>query len=356
MKKIIFTILGLLLIMVISGAVVYNNSLSPAGTSKDVVTFEVKSGMTSKEILSELHKDGLIKNEFVSYLYVKHNNINNLQAGTYNLNKGMGLKEIVEIISKGETIDNSISLTFIEGKRVKKFAEVISKEYEYTEDEILNKWKDKEYLNKLINKYWFLTEDILNENLYYPLEGYLYPDTYRFEKDATVEQITEKLLDTMGNYLEEYRNGIDDNKYVNSIHKVLTMASIVELEGAKSDDRAGIAGVFFNRLQNGWNLGSDVTTYYAAQIDFTDRDLTQAELDDVNAYNTRSSAMAGKLPVGPICNPNIESIKAVINPKQNDYYFFVADKNGKTYFSKTNGEHETIISDLKNKGLWYTYS
>ena len=98
MKKIIFTILGLLLIMVISGAVVYNNSLSPAGTSKDVVTFEVKSGMTSKEILSELHKDGLIKNEFVSYLYVKHNNINNLQAGTYNLNKGMGLKEIVDMV------------------------------------------------------------------------------------------------------------------------------------------------------------------------------------------------------------------------------------------------------------------
>ena len=160
----------------------------------------------------------------------------------------------------------------------------------------------------------------------------------------------------MGSYLEQYKNSIGNNQYVNTVHKVLTLASIVELEGAKSDDRAGIAGVFFNRLKGGWNLGSDVTTYYAAQIDFSDRDLTQAELEEVNAYNTRSSSMAGKLPVGPICNPNIESIKAVINPKENDYYFFVADKNGKTYFSKTNGEHTAIIAELKSKGLWYTYS
>ena len=65
--------------------------------------------------------------------------------------------------------------------------------------------------------------------------------------------------------------------------------------------------------------------------------------------------MAGRLPVGPICNLNIESIKAVMNPKETDYYFFVADKTGKTYFSKTNEEHTAIIADLKNKGLWYTY-
>ena len=356
MKKFLLFIIGLILLVVIGGYVYYNFSLSPTGSDENLVSFEVKNGMTIKGIITELHKEGLVKNELGPYLYVKINKITNLQAGTYSLNKGMGFPEIIKVITSGDAVDDSITLTFIEGKRIKKFASVISEKYDYTEDEIINKWQDKEYLNKLIGKYWFLSEEILNENIYYSLEGYLYPDTYRFEKDASIEEITEKLLDNMANNLEIYRSNVGNNEYVNSIHKVLTLASIVELEGGKSDDRAGIAGVFFNRLRDGWNLGSDVTTYYAAQIDFSDRDLTQAELEEVNAYNTRASAMAGKLPVGPICNPNIESIKAVMNPRNSDYYFFVADKNGKTYFSKTNEEHTAIITELKNKGLWYTYS
>ncbi len=356
MKKIVVFLLGIILLVGVGGIVFYNSSLKPVGKKEDVVTFEVKDMMTTKAIISELHKEGLVKNELTAYLYVKLNKVANLQAGTYSLNKGMSLAEILEVIGNGETIDDSVSLTFIEGKRIKKYASVISEQFGYTEDEIIKKWADKEYLNKLIDKYWFLTEDILNDSIYYPLEGYLYPDTYRFKKDASIEEITEKLLDTMNKKLSDYKNEISNNQLANTIHKIMTLASIIELEGAKSEDRAGIAGVFYNRLAGGWSLGSDVTTYYAAQIDFSDRDLTQAELDDVNAYNTRSSTMAGKLPVGPICNPGIESIKAVIEPKESEYYFFVADKNGKTYFSKTNEEHAAIVQELKSKGLWYTYS
>ncbi len=353
MKKFLIGFVVVLLVVVIAGFFCYNSSLSPAGSKDEVVSFNIKSGMTTKGILAELHKDGLIRSEFTSYLYLKFNNINNLQAGTYELNKGMGLKDIIDIISNGDAIDDSISITFIEGKRIKKYAQVISENYEYTQEEILAKWADKDYLNSLISKYWFLTDEILAGGIYYPLEGYLYPDTYKFNKNASIEEITERLLDEMGSHLDKSSLGYDE--YTNSIHKILTLASIVELEGAKSDDRAGIAGVFFNRLKSGWSLGSDVTTYYAAQIDFSDRDLTQQELDAVNAYNTRSSTMVGRLPIGPICNPNVASIKAVLNPKQTSYYFFVADKNGKTYFSETNAEHVAIVNDLKNKGLWYTY-
>ena len=81
-----------------------------------------------------------------------------------------------------------------------------------------------------------------------------------------------------------------------------------------------------------------------------------SELNDVNAYNTRPAAMAGKLPVGPICSPSRESIEAVINPEKHDYYFFVADKNGKTYFTKTNAEHDAVIKELQASGLWYEYN
>ena len=135
----------------------------------------------------------------------------------------------------------------------------------------------------------------------------------------------------------------------------MTLSSIIELEAAHSDDRAGVAGVFYNRLEGGWALGSDVTTYYAVQVDLNERDLYQSELDDYNAYNTRSSKMAGKLPVGPICNPSIVAIEATLNPKTHNYLYFVADKNKKTYFSTTAKEHDKTIQKLKAQGLWYTY-
>ena len=138
------------------------------------------------------------------------------------------------------------------------------------------------------------------------------------------------------------------------MHQIITMASIVELEGIDKTSRKDIAGVFYNRLKNGMTLGSDVTSYYGVKKDMTS-DITQSELDDDNPYNTRLSTMAGKLPVGPICNPSIVSIEASLKPSKHDYLYFVADKNGKVYYSKTNSEHEELINQLKSEGLWFTY-
>ena len=113
--------------------------------------------------------------------------------------------------------------------------------------------------------------------------------------------------------------------------------------------------MFYNRLNAGMSLGSDVTTYYGAKVDVSQRDLYQSELEEYNAYNTRNSKMAGRLPVGPICIPGIDSISAAINPEHHEYYYFVADKNKKTYYSKTYSEHESIVATLKEQNLWYEY-
>ena len=355
MKKAIIFILSFIVIAIVIVCIWFNSSLGGKSGGKKI-TITVSSGSTVKGIITELGNKKIIANSNTCYFYAKMNKVNNLQAGTYELKEGYGCKNALALLAKGDVIDDSITLQFIEGKRLKNYAKVISNKYSYTEEEIIEKWQDKKYLKKLIDKYWFLTDEILDDNIYYALEGYLYPDTYKFRKDSSIEEITEKLLSTMGSYLKEYEKKYSTlHEKVNTIHKVLTLASIIELEGANSNDREGIASVFFNRLDNGWSLGSDVTTYYAAQIDFSDRDLYQKEIEEVNAYNTRPEAMAGKLPIGPISNPSIKSIKAVFEHPTTDYFYFVADKNGKTYFTKTYSEHAAIVQDLKNKGLWYEY-
>ena len=358
-KKVFLGIIGALLaviiVVVIAGiglVVFYNASLSAVGDAKDKVTVVIDNGTSSRGVEDKLYESNLVKNRICGYIYVKLNDDLMLQAGTYELDRGMNFSEIMEKISNGEALENSIDVTFIEGKRLVNYVKVISDNFPYTQDEILAKLSDKVYLEELIEDYWFLTDDILNDNLYYALEGYLYPDTYRFNKEATIDTIVRKMLNETDKVLSEYKPLLKD-KY--TIHEILTMASIVELEGSNSDDRAGVAGVFFNRLEDGWSLGSDVTTYYAARVEMSERDLWQYEIDDVNHYNTRPAAMAGKLPIGPICSPSKDSIKATVKPTKHDYYFFVADKNGKTYFSKTNAEHNATIANLKEQDLWFEY-
>ena len=356
MKKKLLGIIGAILaLIVITGiglVVFYNASLSAVGDAKDKVTIVIENGTSSRGVVDKLYEAQLVKNKYCGYIYLELNNDLMLQAGTYELDRGMSFQEIMEKINNGEALENSIDVTFIEGKRLVNYVKVISENFPYAEEEILTKLSDKVYLQELIDDYWFLTDEILNDNLYYALEGYLYPDTYRFNKESTIDTIVRKMLNETDKVLSEYKT-VSKNDY--TIHEILTMASIVELEGSNSNDRAGVAGVFFNRLEGGWSLGSDVTTYYAARVEMSERDLWQYEIDEVNHYNTRPAAMAGKLPIGPICSPSKDSISATMKPTKHDYYFFVADKNGKTYFTKTNAEHNAKIADLKNQGLWYVY-
>lgn len=104
-----------------------------------------------------------------------------------------------------------------------------------------------------------------------------------------------------------------------------------------------------------WLCGSDVTTYYAAKVDIGERDLYQKELDDENPYNTRGPNMEGKLPIGPISSVSKASIEAALNPSDTDYLYFVADKNGDVYFTKTVSEHNRKINELREQGKWLEY-
>ncbi len=348
----IFGVILLLIIAVVSLFIAYNVGISKVNNSDKVIEFNVPENATYYSLSYNLKKKNLIKSEFFYKIYLKLNKPSNLKAGNYSLKSNMDLNEIIKILSNDPNYKSDIRITFKEGLNMRNIIKIITQNTKITESDILLKLNDENYLNELIKKYWFLTNEIKNKDIYYSLEGYLFPDTYDFNKNVTIDKIFDAMLDNTQKKLQPYKTSINNSKY--TYHQLLTLASIVELESV-GNDRSGVAGVFYNRLNNNWSLGSDVTTYYGAKIDINERDLYQAELDDYNAYNTRNSQMAGKLPIGPICNPGIDSVAAVLNPTKSNYFYFVADKNKKTYYSKTYNEHLAIINKLKKDDLWYEY-
>lgn len=344
--------LSIVLIGILLTAFFYNYQMSSMSKDSEEVVVEIKSGSVAS-IGATLYENGLIHSELIFKIYVKLNNVNSLKASTYKLNKNMNLKEIINVLEEGNSYNpDQVVITFKEGLNVRKIAKLVSEETNNSYDDFMALVNDKTYINELINKYWFLDDSILNDKIYYPLEGYLFPNTYAFlNKDVTSKEIIEKMLDEMDKQLSKYKSQIDGSEY--SLHELITLASIVELEGASADDRAAVAGVFYNRIKDGWVLGSDVTTYYYLKID----DFKQSLNGNKNlftcdyAYNTRCTSFVG-LPVGPVSNPGIESLDAVINYKKHNYYYFVADCKGKTYLSKDATEHYNTINKLKNDNNW----
>lgn len=332
----------------------YSNGIKSVSNSKKEIEFKVLNGNNYYSIASKLKEKGLIKSEVWYKVYLKLNKTKLIKQGIHKLKKNMNVSELVEELSKNGFDPNALNLTFKEGYNFLDIINTITTNTNNTEEDIINLLNNQEYIDKIIDEYWFITDEIKNDKLYYKLEGYLYPDTYQIkDKDVSVETIFNEMLKQMDKKLSKYKDKIEESEY--SVHELLTLASIIELEGVNELDRGNISGVFYNRLKSNMSLGSDVTSYYGSKVRLSERDLTKQELNDDNGYNTRVSNMAGKLPIGPICSPSIDSINASINPTLNEYYFFVSDKDNNTYFTKNNEEHVAKIKELKDEGKWYQY-
>ena len=351
----IIILLIVAVVVMLSSFLWYKIEIRPVKNIEDSKEVTIDIGSGSKKIADKLKENNVIRSKLAFRVYVKIHNIQSFNAGKYEIKSGMGVKEITELLQTGVLYDDSqISITFLEGKTMRWYANKIAECTNNTEEDVYNLLSDTEYLDKIINKYWFLTDEIKNKKIYYSLEGYLVPDTYQFKnKDVTVEEIFDVLLSQTDKVLSKYKSQIEEKKY--SVHKILTIASIVESEGINDDDKKDIASVLYNRIKNNMNLGSDVTTYYGSKVEVGSRDLYQSEINNENPYNTRVASMVGKIPVGPISSVGEQALDATLNPNQTDYLYFVADKNGKIYFSKTNEEHLSIISKLKEQGLWYEF-
>lgn len=355
----LFFILAFLIIVVCS---LYNYNLAPVDKNDDEeIIVEIPNGTSVKGIGNILEEKDLVKNANFFYLYCKIYEANSLKATTYSLKKSMTLKEIVAVLEKGNSYNpDQITLTFPEGINMRRIANIISSNTNNKEEDVYTLMQDTKYLDELIGKYWFISDEIKNTDLYYPLEGYLYPNTYTFKnKDVTVKEIFKVMLDQMEKVLEEHKGTITNSKY--SAHQLLTMASIVEKEGAAGRDKypdnpKKVASVFYNRLKSNWSLGSDVTTRYALKIDDAKQALNTTQYQYKSPYNTRltDGSMNGKLPVGPICNVGKESLEAALYPAETEYYYFLANIETKeTFFFTNSRDFEIKKSELQyvNQGL-----
>lgn len=337
---------GCLLILILILAVLvgfggyYTMGLRPVDpTSEEEVVVEIPSGSGASAIVDILDDAGLVRNKFCAKVNSRIGHYNNLQANTYVLSPSMSFQEIMKIINTGDfEYISKESIEVKDGARLQQVAEAMAEQLPYTADEILARWSDKEYLNELIDRYWFLTDEILDKDVMYPLEGYLYADTYFVTSDAEdIDGFTEMCLDRMDSVLSEYRSDIEASGY--SVHEILTLASIVNKE-AMAEDQAGVAGVFMNRLDQGMSLGSDVTVCYIFQEDRVD--LKVSQLESTNPYNTRKFA---GLPPGPICQMTSGAIEATLNYEKHDYLFFIADENGIVRYSTDEAGHESNIEE-----------
>ena len=308
------------------------------------VRIEVKENYGSAKIAQELKSKGLIKNETVFKIYTRINSNSGFYIGNFNLKPSMSLAQIIKELTSKDNARTGKTFSVIEGDSILK----ISKNLESTKlssEEFLEKVNDADFIKKLQAQFpELITDEVYGKNIKYALEGYLYSAVYNIDDNETVESLITKMVQAANDKIVPLYKNTNKNWNINgkktqiSIHKYITMASILEKESTKTDENKLIASVFLNRLAKGMKLQTDPSANYAA--DKLTGAPTQKELTEDSPYNTYTTV---GLPPGPIASTSTISFEALNNAEKTDYlYFLHATKDGKGYFSKTYAEHEEL--------------
>ena len=348
-RNIALAVVVLVTVIVVGLCGIYKYMLSPIGKDTKTIEVEIPANSSRSTIAKILKEKKLIRDENFFLLYVKLFKISDMKAGYYDLSKSMSTEDLVKALRKGSTKNpREVKITFQEGINMRQIATIISKKTKNSYEDVLEKASDPTYLKKLIEKYWFIDNSILQEGIYYGLEGYLFPETYILTNDeVSVEYIFEKMLNQMNQVLISYKEDIEKSSY--SVHQLLSLASMVEKESAKVSDRSKVASVFYNRLQANMSLGSDVTTRYAFKIDDPKQRLTDEQYHTSNPYNTRvtDGTMNGKLPIGPIGTISRTSLEAALKPEVTSYLYFIANiQTLETFYYEKSRDFEIKKAEL----------
>lgn len=339
-RRIVFVtaIVAILLIGAVGGGGYYyiKSALKPVDeNSKKSINVTIPIGSSTTGIGKILEDEGVIKDARIFKYYVKFKNESGFMAGDYKMNPSMTIPEIISSLKTGKVMQNVVmKITIPEGKQLSQIAGIIAEKTQQDQEQIFKQLNDKEFIKKMMGKYPdVLSEEILNEKVKYPLEGYLFPATYPFYSEKpTVEEIVTVMLTKTKAVLGEFKGQMEEKEM--STHQVMTMASLIEEEATEKVDRDKIASVFYNRIEDGMMLQTDPTVLYS-HGEHKDRVLYEdLEIDD--PYNTYKYT---GLPPGPIANPGVMSIEATLAPADTDDLYFLATSTGEVLFSKTLEEH-----------------
>ena len=326
MKKILLIVAVSILIFLTYASA---NLFIPISLGDRATEFETRKGETFAQIVDNLHRKGMVRDRWAFLLLGRVAGLDRkIRAGYYPLTGEMSPWAIFNILRHGKIIE--YEMTIVPGDSLKEIADKFSAEGMINADEFLRLCADSDFLSSL---------DVDAPSL----EGYLFPDTYRFPKGLDIKDALSMMVDTLKGKFDEdmllrtYELGLTERE-------ALTMASIIEKEAVIDEERPIIAGVYYNRLKMHMPLQSDPTAIYGIKS-FKEK-ITKQDLMRKTKYNTY---MIKGLPPGPIASPGFKSIRAVLYPANVPYLYFVSNNDGSHRFSATLGAHNEAVKEYRDK-------
>ncbi|MBS5925744.1 MAG: endolytic transglycosylase MltG [Clostridium sp.] len=339
LKKIVLVIIGILLISIIGMFIAYNNVVkNPLKTDSDKITIEVKEGEGFYNLLDRLNSEGVIKNETLIKVNLKLTKQDlKIIPGSYEVDSDVTLKELIKMLTTEDFLKNQVKVTIKEGYTIDTIADVIAESGICTRDEFINEVKNyplPDYVK-------------VDSNKKYNLEGYLFPDTYFFDKNFDAKSMIKVMLDNFDKKLSKLEKETGKKINKDDIESIIIKASLVEKEARLDEERPIIASVINNRISKGMKLEFCSTVNYVIGYEGNEI-LSYNDLKVESPYNTYKNI---GLPVGAVGSPGYNSIKAVLEPADTDYLYFVLlyGENGKHHFSTNYEEHERVNAEQNKK-------
>lgn len=340
MKKIHKIILAVTvaIVLFIGGACWYViDSLSPVAKESSEILVNIVENTSPNQVVEQLQNQNVIKNAFSAKILMKFAHLSDIKAGVYKLDPSWGTKKVLAYVNDATNAEsNEVLLTIPEGLWSKDIAKRIAEITNVTAEECLQLWNDDSFLKEMIATYEFLDESILNNETFVKLEGYLYPDSYFIFRETNAKEVTLRLLDGFDVAYHSIRDDLKESAM--SVHDLVTFASVVQFESGNPEEMPIISSIFHNRFEVGMKMESSVTVCYALYDKFNNFMDCETNPDIDSPYNTY---LYEGLPLGPVNNPSLDAMNAVLHPADTDYYYFISDVygDGKLHPAKTYEEH-----------------
>lgn len=344
-RKIVFFFLIAIIVIVLAvgfGTFRYvTGALGPVDEeNNEDVEVTIPIGSTPTSIGEILEEEGVINSSTMFRYYIRFQNEAGFQAGDYRLSPAMSMDEIIEELKEGRVYeDYANSFTVPEGLWLEDIFERIAEGTNLEAEELQELARDEEYLEELIGEYDMLEDEIMDEEIREPLEGYMFPARYDFvDEELTAEQVIESMLDRTAEVMERIGAESADDTF----HELLTKASIIEGESRTDEERPTISGVIDNRLNISMPLQMDPTIAYA-HGEHLSRTLNE-HLEIESPYNTYNR---NGLPIGPINNPGEASIVAAMEPESHNYLYFFHSPDGEVFFNENLSGHNEVVQQYR---------